>query len=157
MRAELYAATKPLLDHSMINQMKQCILVIDDNDDIRENTAELLELEGYHVIPACCGETGIRLAESQLPDLVICDIIMTGMDGYEVLQHLRQCKLTRKVPVVFSTCKSERSELSKAIELGVDDYLVKPYSEEQLFACVKKWLPCRGEHAILNSAEPVVE
>ena len=118
--------------------MKKSILIIEDNEDIRDSMAELLDLEGYSVITADCGIAGLNLAVQYVPDLVICDIVMSGMDGYSVYNALQKDIKTKDIPVIFSTAKSEKSDRQKALVLGVENYLVKPFNDKDLINCVKK-------------------
>ena len=120
--------------------MKTTILLIEDNDDIRENTAELLNLEGYQVMSANCGNQALEMIALTMPDLIICDIKMPGMDGFEVLQSLKSESLTRNIPLIFSSANSEQSDQKIARDLGIENYLVKPYDDKQLFACIKNCL-----------------
>jgi DNA-binding response OmpR family regulator len=120
--------------------MKKIILLIEDNEDIRESMAEILDLEGYTVITADCGNAGLTLALKNQPDLVICDIVMSGRDGYSVVKALQKDKRTQYIPVIFSTAKSERRDQLKAATMGVHDYLVKPFNDQELIRCVKKCL-----------------
>ncbi|ASU34772.1 response regulator [Mucilaginibacter xinganensis] len=120
--------------------MQKTILLIEDNDDIRENTAELLGLEGFCIIAADCGSSGLNLAEKHLPDLVICDIVMPGMDGYEVFDALKKNDRTRRIPFIFTTAKSEQTDKQKAAFHGIDSYLVKPFDEKELMICIEKYL-----------------
>jgi len=118
--------------------MKKNILLIEDNEDIRESMAEILDLEGYNVITADCGIIGLSLAEQYLPDLVICDIVMSGLDGYSVYTALKNDLKTKNIPVIFSTAKSEKSDRHKAAVLGVENYLIKPFTDIDLIKCVKQ-------------------
>ncbi len=120
--------------------MQKTILLIEDNRDIRENTAELLELEGHRVITAENGLHGIQLAEVNLPDLVICDVLMPEADGYAVFRALLNGANTRQIPFIFITAKSENSDKAKAMEIGQCGYLVKPFDEKELFDSIKKYL-----------------
>ena len=86
--------------------LKKVILLIEDNEDIRESIAEILELEGYHIITATCGSTGLSLAEQHIPDLVICDIVMSDMDGYSVYNSLKVLQRQR----VFHLCFLRQSQ-----------------------------------------------
>lgn len=113
------------------------ILVIDDNLDIRENSIEILELSGYHVFGASDGQTGIDLAIREIPDIIICDIMMPLMDGYEVLRILRKLIQTAQIPFVFLTARSEKADIRAGIELGADDYLVKPFEDFELLELVE--------------------
>jgi len=115
--------------------MKNLILVIEDNNDIRESVAELLKLEGYQIIEADSGEMALPLIQQHQPDLIICDIVLTGIDGYEILTRVKQSKL--KIPFIFSSAKAEKQDRQKASDLGVECYLTKPFAEEELLQSVK--------------------
>ena len=113
------------------------ILLIEDNADLRENTAELLEESNYKIITAENGKIGIELAINHLPDLIICDIMMPELDGYEVLEILSKNPLTETIPFVFLTAKSENSDLRKGMSLGADDYITKPFKEVELIEAIE--------------------
>lgn len=113
------------------------ILLIEDNADIRENTVELLELEGYRVIAADNGVEGICLAQLRLPDVVICDILMRETDGYTVFRSLLDHEDTRHIPFIFMTAKSETADRKKAFSMGRCSYLVKPFDEKELFFAIR--------------------
>ncbi len=116
------------------------ILIIDDSDEIRENTAEILELANFHVLTASNGKKGIELAIREKPDLIICDIMMPELDGYGVLHLLHQNAEIRNTPFIFLTAKSERNELRKGMELGADDYITKPFEETELLHAIESRL-----------------
>jgi CRP/FNR family transcriptional regulator, polysaccharide utilization system transcription regulator len=113
------------------------ILLIEDNADLRENTAELLEESNYKIITAENGKIGIELAINHLPDLIICDIMMPELDGYEVLEILSKNPLTETIPFVFLTARSENSDLRKGMSLGADDYITKPFKEVELIEAIE--------------------
>ncbi|WP_295711466.1 response regulator [Mucilaginibacter sp.] len=108
------------------------ILLIEDNDDIRENTCELLELEGYEVVAATDGRAGMLLAQECLPDIILCDIMMPQADGYEVFRELKAIPSTAAIPFIFLTANSENTEMEAAMRLGADGYIRKPFSPEEL-------------------------
>ncbi|ALW86761.1 transcriptional regulator [Hymenobacter sedentarius] len=112
------------------------ILLIEDNDFIRENTAELLALAGYTVLTAENGKVGVGKALATKPDLVVCDIMMPVLDGYGVLHIFNQNPQLAGVPFIFLTAKTERSDLRRGMELGADDYLTKPFSEIELLSAI---------------------
>ena len=118
--------------------MNESILVVEDNYEIREGTSELLALEGFQVTTADCGIDAIRQTNTHIPDLIICDIVMPGMDGFEVLIILRKDKRTEMIPFIFSTAKSEPLDEKKAKNFGITSYLIKPFDGQQLLACIKK-------------------
>jgi len=112
------------------------ILLIEDNDLIRENTAELLELSGYEVLTAENGKVGVEKALATKPDLVVCDIMMPVLDGYGVLHIFNQNPQLAGVPFIFLTAKTERTDLRRGMELGADDYLTKPFDSSELLSAI---------------------
>ena len=113
------------------------ILVIDDNADIRENTAEILELAGYKVFTAENGKKGVEIAIGEKPDVIICDIMMPELDGYGVLHLVRKNPDTEFIPFIFLTAKTERTDFRKGMEMGADDYITKPFDEIELLSAVE--------------------
>jgi DNA-binding response OmpR family regulator len=132
------------------------ILFIEDSDEIRENTAEILELANYVVYTAANGKEGIEIALQQHPDLVICDILMPVLDGYGVLHSLNKHPEFKNTPFIFLTAKSERADIRKGMELGADDYIVKPFSGTELLSAVETRLKKREQagEGFLNSVAP---
>lgn len=112
------------------------ILLIEDNAQIRDNTAEILELSNYAVITAGNGKTGVEKAVRENPDLIICDIMMPQLDGYGVLHAIHKNEATKNTPFIFLTAKSERSDFRKGMEMGADDYITKPFSGAELLNAV---------------------
>lgn len=119
---------------------QRTILIIDDNEDIRENTAEILSLGGYKTITAENGKSGVEAAISQKPDLIVCDIMMPELDGYGVLHLLRKNPDTENIPLIFLTAKAERSDMRKGMEMGADDYVTKPFEEIELMNAIESRL-----------------
>lgn len=113
------------------------ILLIEDNNDMRENTAEILSLSGYEVITAENGKVGVDKAKRQMPDLIICDIMMPELDGYGVLHILGRNPDTAKIPFVFLTAKVEKEDVRKGMNMGADDYLTKPFSDVELLDAIE--------------------
>ena len=113
------------------------ILLIEDNRDVRETTADILELSGYEVTSAEDGRSGIEAALAQPPDLIVCDIMMPGLDGYSVLHVLSKRAETAGIPFIFLTAKSEKTDVRKGMNLGADDYLTKPFEESELLDAVE--------------------
>lgn len=113
------------------------ILLIEDNDFIRENTAEILELTGYTVYTAENGKIGVEKALIHPPDLVICDIMMPVLDGYGVLHIFNKNPTLSGIPFIFLTAKTERTDFRKGMELGADDYLTKPFDESELLSAIE--------------------
>ena len=117
--------------------MRHRILVIENETCIRENPREMLEAEGFRVDEADSGEDGIRQAMEEPPDLVVCDVMMPGKDGFEVLAELRNHESTIHLPFLFLTARADRGSLRKGMELGAEDYLTKPFSRTELLAAVR--------------------
>ena len=117
--------------------MEKTILIIDDNKDVRENTAEILEFAKYKVQIASNGKEGIRQVQIQKPDLIICDIMMPELDGYSVLRILGKDIETSTIPFVFLTAKSSKGDFRKGMMMGADDYLTKPYDDTELLNVVE--------------------
>lgn len=116
------------------------ILFIEDDTVVRENTAELLELSNYKVITGSNGKIGVTLAKQELPDIIICDIMMPELDGYGVLQALAEDAETRHIPFIFLSAKTEHKDIRRGMDLGADDYLTKPFEEEELLSAIESRL-----------------
>ena len=112
------------------------ILLIEDNEAVRENTAELMTLANYEVRTAENGKIGVEKAKVFLPDLVICDIMMPQMDGYGVLRTLSKDSGTSSIPFIFLTAKTDRADMRMGMNLGADDYLTKPFEEFELLEAI---------------------
>ena len=128
---------------------KSTILVIEDNKDMRENTAEILELSNYNVLMAENGKIGIELARNSNPDLILCDIAMPELDGYGVLRAIENMPEMIGKPFIFMTAKSAKSDFRKGMDLGADDYFIKPFSGDDLLKIVSSRL--KKSLALLNN------
>ncbi len=113
------------------------VLLIEDDAVLRENTAEILELSNYNVITASNGTEGIVLAKSSKPDIIVSDIMMPELDGYGVLEALASDEQTRYIPFIFLSAKTERKDIRKGMDLGADDYITKPFEEEELISAME--------------------
>jgi DNA-binding response OmpR family regulator len=113
------------------------ILVIEDNSEVRENIAEILELSNYEVFTAEDGKQGVELALREIPDLIVCDIMMPVLDGYGVLHLLSKHIETYGIPFIFLTAKSEKADVRKGMEMGADDYLTKPFDGIELLNAIE--------------------
>ncbi|RYY67630.1 MAG: response regulator [Chitinophagaceae bacterium] len=116
------------------------ILLIDDSPDIRENIAELLELSRYRVVTAGDGRSGIEAAIAEKPDLILCDILMPGIDGYGVLHLMQRRPELQQIPFVFLSAKSDQAEIRQGMSLGADDYITKPFDATDLLKTVESRL-----------------
>lgn len=122
---------------------KNRVLIIEDDKDVRENIHTLLYEEGYEVYSCESGEKGIEFAKEYLPNIIVCDILMNGMDGYTVLTELSKFKKTRPIPFIYLTAKVERDDIRKGMQLGADDYLFKPFKSDELLQSIKARLKKR--------------
>lgn len=113
------------------------ILVIEDTFEIRDNLMEILELAGYEVEGASNGIEGIKSAKEFKPNLIICDVMMPQLDGFGVLKILRENEQLRSIPFLFLTAKSEKSDFRKGMQLGADDYIVKPFEDSDILEAVE--------------------
>lgn len=112
------------------------ILVIEDEAAIRANIVELLEAEDFEVLQAKNGQIGINIAKAEIPDLIICDVMMPELDGYGVIKALRKEPNTATIPFIFLTALADKSENRKGMEMGADDYLTKPCMPDDLLKAI---------------------
>lgn len=117
--------------------MNKKILVIEDTQEVRENICEILELAGYKVCDAPHGKKGVELANSEQPDLIICDVMMPELDGFGVLKILNKNARTNKIPFIFLTAKAEKTDFRKGMGLGADDYITKPFDDTELLEAIE--------------------
>lgn len=113
------------------------LLLIEDHAPLRRNLEEILTFEGHRVFAAGDGPTGLRLAQEQRPDIILCDIMLPGMDGLEILACLRADAATRGIPFIFLTAKGEPRDIRTGMNLGADDYLPKPVARGDLLASIR--------------------
>ena len=113
------------------------ILLIEDNAEIRENTAEILELANYKVTTAANGKMGVQSALQQKPDLIVCDVMMPELDGYGVLHLVNKNPDLMGIPFIFLTAKAERNDFRKGMEMGADDYVTKPFTDIELLNAIE--------------------
>jgi len=123
------------------------VLLIEDDVVLRENTAELLELSDYNIITAPNGKVGVEMALQEEPNIVVCDIMMPELDGYGVLEALSKHDNTKHIPFIFLSAKTERRDVRKGMDLGADDYITKPFDEEELISAIESRL---AKASILN-------
>lgn len=113
------------------------ILLIEDNASLRRNIAQILEIEGYRVRSAADGASGLELLCAEKPDLILCDIMMPGLNGYDVLARIRADVATASLPFIFLTAKGDMPDLRRGMSLGADDYLAKPADSRELLDAVR--------------------
>lgn len=116
---------------------KKKILIIEDDTILRENITDFLSEEGYLVTAAEDGLTGVKMAMSQIPDMILCDITMPGMDGLELFKTIQQLKTTSAIPLIFITAKSEKEDMRVGMQMGADDYITKPFDLNELRQTIK--------------------
>ena len=116
------------------------VLLIEDDLALRENTAEILELANYEVLTASNGIIGVAMAKKHLPDIILCDIMMPKLDGYKVLELLSKNRRTKFTPFVFISVRGQIQDIRKGMNLGADDYIIKPYTEDDLLNVLEKRL-----------------
>lgn len=125
--------------HTIFPDMKT-ILLIEDNNEIRENTCELLELEGYKVLLAENGKTGLALAKQEKPHLIVCDILMPEASGYDVVRGLKADPEISAIPFIFLTASAEKKEVEAGLGMGAMDYIQKPFEPQELFEAIRRCL-----------------
>lgn len=116
---------------------KKKILIIEDDTILRENMCAFLNEEGYQVMAAEDGLTGVKMVMSQIPDMILCDITMPGMDGLELFKTIQQLKTTSAIPLIFITAKTEKEDVRIGMQLGADDYITKPFDLNELRQTIK--------------------
>ena len=120
--------------------MTEKILVIEDNAEMRENICDILSMSGYLLFDAENGKEGVEIALTEIPNLILCDIMMPQLDGYSVLNRLSREETTSSIPFIFLTAKADRSDMRKAMDLGADDYITKPFDDLDLISAVRSRL-----------------
>jgi CheY-like chemotaxis protein len=116
------------------------ILVIEDEETVRENILELLDAEGFEAIAAENGRIGLSLAQQHLPDLILCDVRMPELDGYGVLSALRSKPETATIPFLFLTAKAAKTDLTMGLDLGANAYITKPFTLVELLSAIEETL-----------------
>jgi DNA-binding response OmpR family regulator len=122
------------------------ILIADDERDIRELITFILTYAGHEVFPTSNGEEAYQMAMQIIPDLMVLDVRMPRMTGYEVCEQIKSNRQTRDIPIVFLSAKGQESEVRMGIDVGADEYILKPFSPEQLLERVKSILICNNGH-----------
>lgn len=136
------------------------ILIIEDDPEIRNSLHDLLELHHHAVIDASNGVEGVRLAKSTLPDMIFCDIAMPAMDGYDVINAIRQHRPCSDVSFIFLTARASRSDFRHGMQSGADDYITKPFSEQDIVGAIsartRRQQPSREHVARLLAERKIV-
>lgn len=129
-----------MADPNFSKKMKKKILVIEDQEDVRENIEELLQLSNYDTVAASNGKEGVKKALESRPDLILCDIMMPEMDGFDVLYLIGKNPEIASTPFIFLTAKAEKTDFRKGMNLGADDYITKPFEEMELLGAIERRL-----------------
>lgn len=116
------------------------ILVIEDDENIRESLVELLEMKSYEICSADNGSSGLQMALNEKPDMILCDVMMPGLTGYEVIESIRKDPYLVRTPFIFLSAKAMESDIQKGLQLGANNYLTKPFRASELFGLVEKHL-----------------
>lgn len=116
---------------------KQRLLIIEDNDEVRENLVEILELYGYTTSEASNGLEGVKSCIENPPDLILCDVMMPELDGFGVLNLLTENERTAGIPFVFITARTETEDIRRGMNLGADDYITKPFYKDELLQVIR--------------------
>jgi len=136
--------------HFITKNSKANIYYIEDNDELRDNTVEILRLEGFHAAGCSCADEFYALVQSVVPDLVLCDIMLPGDDGHAVITNFRNNKAWSRIPFIFVTALTSRSEIRKSMNEGADDCLTKPFSVDELLATINSRLARASDLAQLE-------
>lgn len=120
--------------------MTYTILIVEDEDDIREDICTILELEGYTAWNAANGKEGLRQLQQGQPDIIFSDIFMPEMDGYEFLRNLRADDRYAVIPFIFISAKTLLEDIQKGLDYGANDYITKPFTSQELLNTISKWL-----------------
>ena len=116
------------------------ILLVEDEPNIRENSVELMELNGYDVLVATNGKEGLELAIEHKPDVIVSDVMMPEMNGFELLDALKSDEDLKKIPVIFCSASVQKKDVEEAWNRGISAYITKPFDEEDLFKEIDKFL-----------------
>ncbi|ACB83850.1 response regulator transcription factor [Natranaerobius thermophilus] len=122
------------------------ILVIEDEKNIVIPLKLYLQKQGFEVLVATNGVDGVSLAQEEKPDVILLDIILPKMNGYLVCEALKENEETKHIPIIFITAKSNETEIEKALAMGGDDYLIKPFTHTKLYEVIKKYLKEENSH-----------
>ena len=141
----------------MPDQAKKVILVVDDDQDVAEMVSAYLSVQGYLVRSVGFGEEAVRLALENPPDLVIQDINLPDIDGFEVAYRLRNNRKTRDIPIIFLTEKRTRSDKLQGLELGADDYITKPFDIQELRLRVRNAIERTAQGTLTNPVTSLPE
>ena len=127
---------------------KAVILIIEDDSDIQELLSHTMSKEGWKLLQARNGEEGLKILQNKKANCILLDIMLPGMDGFKVLRKIKELEQCRNVPVIMTTAKGEEADIVTGLELGADDYVVKPYSPKVLIARIRAGLRRQEESGV---------
>jgi DNA-binding NarL/FixJ family response regulator len=127
------------------------VLVIEDEPELRDNLIEVLKLHSFDTLATGSGRQGVELARQRRPDLILCDVTMPVIDGYGVLRLLREDANISRIPLIFLTARGERADVRAGMNLGADDYLIKPVSVEDLLSAIHSRLERAQQQSSFNA------
>ncbi len=136
---------------------KSKILIVEDDPDVAEMLNAYFGVQGYDVLTVNWGEDGVRASQTEQPDLVILDIRLPDIDGYEVARQLRDDRRTKNIPIIFLTEKRDRADRLQGLELGADDYITKPFDVQELRLRVRNSLERKGQGSLTNPVSGLPE
>jgi DNA-binding response OmpR family regulator len=136
---------------------KSKILIVEDDPDVAEMLNAYFGVQGYEVFTVNWGEDGVRSSQTEQPDLVILDIRLPDIDGYEVAHRLRSDRRTKNIPIIFLTEKRDRADRLHGLELGADDYITKPFDVQELRLRVRNSLERKGQGSLTNPVSGLPE
>ena len=139
-----------------MSDKKDLVLVVDDNPQNLQVLGPMLENKGYDVAFATSGEQALEFIDSETPDLVLLDIMMPGMDGYQVCKRLKKEKTTASIPVIFLTAKSDADDIVQGFEAGGVDYVTKPFNSAELLARVKTHLELKNAREEIKTLRGII-
>lgn len=116
------------------------ILVVDDSQDILTSLTDLLEESGYYVLTAGNSQSALRIMQENIPDLILCDIVMPELTGYDLLSEIKKNTMTMNIPFIFISAQAEKMDVKKGLNAGADEYLTKPFDSVALLGLVERML-----------------
>ncbi len=140
-----------------MSETKSKILIVEDDLDIAEMLNAYFRVQGYEVFTVNWGEDGVRAAQTMLPNLIILDIRLPDIDGFEVARKVRQDRRTNEIPIIFLTEKRERSDILQGLEVGADDYITKPFDVQELRLRVRNSLKRVSQASLTNPVSGLPE
>jgi DNA-binding response OmpR family regulator len=143
-----HANTSPIDRKRSTEKIMNRILIIEDELEMLRNLTTILRLEKFRPLPAANGRVGVDLAKKEKPDLILCDVMMPGLDGYGVIAALRADAETASIPVIFLTAKAEKLKVCAGMNVGADDYITKPVAKADLLSAIRSRLERAIQQAV---------